>query len=134
MNPEMPRVQPQPEALPQIPGASEYQPGGIERVVESRPEVAPRPSLQLPPAQPVTLPAHAPPAPVIRPADDTTAISGVPSVAGDDDLIEKEWVDKLKKIITLTAGNPHERARVIAQLQADYLKKRYNKTLGKADG
>lgn len=133
MNPEMPRVQPQPEVLPQIPGASEYQPGAVERAIESRPEAAPRPSPQLPPAQPVVLPTYVPPTPTDQPTS-TAVVSGTPSVAGDDDLIEKEWVDKLKKIITLTAGNPHERARVVAQLQADYLKKRYNKTLGKADG
>ena len=33
----------------------------------------------------------------------------------------------------LTKDNPYERNRVIAQLQADYLKKRYNKTLGQND-
>ena len=38
-----------------------------------------------------------------------------------------------KKIIALTKDNPYERNRVIAQLQADYLKKRYNKTLGQND-
>ena len=48
----------------------------------------------------------------------------------NEDLIEKEWVEKLKKIITLTRDDPYERSRVIAQLQADYLKKRYNKVLG----
>jgi len=52
-------------------------------------------------------------------ADDDT-----PLVAADEDLIEREWVDKV---------NPYERNRVIAQLQADYLKKRYNKTLGQDD-
>ena len=59
------------------------------------------------------------------PSDDT------PLVAADEDLIEKEWVDKVKKIIILTKDDPYERSRVITQLQIDYLKKRYNKTLGK---
>ena len=56
-----------------------------------------------------------------------------PLVAADEDLIEKEWVDKLKKIIILTKDDPYERSRVITQLQIDYLKKRYNKTLGQDD-
>ena len=56
-----------------------------------------------------------------------------PLVAADEDLIEREWVDKVKKIIALTKDNPYERNRVITQLQADYLKKRYNKTLGQND-
>ena len=57
----------------------------------------------------------------------------MPLLAADEDLIEKEWVDKLKSIISLTKDDPYERARVIAQLQADYLKKRYNRTLGQAE-
>ena len=70
--------------------------------------------------------------------DDTasapTAITDVPDTAADDDLIEKEWVDKAKKIIAITKSNPYEQAKAIAQLQADYLKKRHNRELGGVDG
>lgn len=54
-----------------------------------------------------------------------------PAVAGDDDLIEKEWVDKAKRIIAETKDDPYRREREVGLLQADYLQKRYNKTIGK---
>ncbi len=56
-----------------------------------------------------------------------------PLVANDDDLIEKEWVDKAKKIITETRDDPHRREREVGKLQVDYLKKRYGKDLGASD-
>lgn len=135
MNPELPRVHPTPEAMPQIPGGAEYLPDGTRRSMETVPghEQAPTPAQveQLTQAA-QAMPQVAAPAPVaptqgvgmVTPEDDT------PAVAGDDDLIEKEWVDKVKKIIALTKGNPHDQAKAIAALQADYLKKRYGKILG----
>jgi len=67
-------------------------------------------------------------------ADDATqtATSSNPSVAADDDLIEKEWVDKAKEIIATTRDDPAKREREVGKLQSDYLKKRYGKDLGEA--
>lgn len=72
------------------------------------------------------------PTPVQAPADDTATpvTDDLPAVAGDDDLIEKEWVDKAKQIISQTAGDPAQREKEVGRLQADYLKKRYGKELG----
>lgn len=53
-----------------------------------------------------------------------------PVVANDDDLIEKEWVDKAKKIIVETKDDPYRREQEVGRLQADYLRKRYGKELG----
>jgi len=66
------------------------------------------------------------PVPVL-PADDN------PIVASDDDVIEKEWVDKAKKIIQETKDDPFGRTTRVNELQRDYLKKRYNKNLGVAE-
>jgi len=52
-----------------------------------------------------------------------------PLVAADEDVIEKEWVDKAKKIIQETKDDPHGRTERVNELQRDYLKKRYNKEL-----
>ena len=85
------------------------------------------------PAAPPVIAAPAPqvvPAPSVQqasPADD------LPVLAADDDLIEKEWVDKAKKIITETKDDPYRREQEVNRLQADYLKKRYGKELGAAD-
>lgn len=136
MNPELPSVRPSHEAMPQIPGSAEYLPDGTMRTPEvlnpsperapSQQETAPQPvPLPVIPADQVALPQ------VMRPAapatDDSTTVT---PTAADDDVIEQEWVDRAKKIITITKGNPYEQAKAIAALQADYLKKRYNKTIG----
>lgn len=60
----------------------------------------------------------------------TTNVSDAPLVANDDDLIEKEWVDKAKKIIVETKDDPYKREQEVGKLQVDYLRKRYGKELG----
>jgi len=62
-----------------------------------------------------------------------TTVSDTPSVAKDDDLIEKEWVDKAKKIVAETRDNPYQREEEVNKLQIDYLKKRYGRELGVAE-
>lgn len=59
-----------------------------------------------------------------QPADATS-----PVAANDDDLIEKEWVDKAKKIVEQNRNDPHSQEQAVSQLQADYLKKRYGKEI-----
>lgn len=136
MNPELPQVPRTPETPVQFSGGVEY---GVEQPAakpekenlngaEAQPGSAANQQYQgLPIALPVTEPVTPPKA---NSATSVADDDDTPLVASDDDLIEKEWVDKLKKIIALTRDDPYERNRVIAQLQADYLKKRYNKILG----
>jgi hypothetical protein len=76
-------------------------------------------NIPLPP-QPVALPV------IPQPVDDSVG----PTVANDDDLIEKEWVDKAKKIIADTQNDPYRREQEVNRLQIDYLRKRYGKELG----
>lgn len=98
----------------------------VERV-EQLPHVAEVAS-SIPPVTPVAV------APSTQ-ADDTGAtgvMSDVPILAGDEDLIEKEWVDKAKRIIAATANDPYVREQQINQLQREYLRKRYGKELGEA--
>ncbi len=75
----------------------------------------------------------APPLPTIAPAEapaSTAAPSNTnPSVAADEDLIEKEWVEKAKKVIAETKNDPHLQEAEVSKLQADYLQKRYGKTV-----
>lgn len=65
-------------------------------------------------------------------ADDSTQgeDTGAPLVASDDDLIEKEWVDKAKKIVSETKDDPYRREAEVGKLQVEYLRKRYGKELG----
>lgn len=105
---------------------------GIERNperFEQRSESAP--AMTTPtvlPAPVIALPAPALP-------DDTAAAlpSSTPLVANDDDLIEKEWVDKAKTIIVQTKDDPYRREQEVGKLQADYLRKRYGRELGTSE-
>jgi len=74
----------------------------------------------------------APPLPTIAPPvepQQAAPASGNPLVAADDDLIEKEWVEKAKKVIAETKHDPHLQEAEVSKLQADYLQKRYGKTV-----
>lgn len=51
----------------------------------------------------------------------------MPPAANDTDLIEKEWVEKAKQIVDHTRNDPHEQQRALAQMKAEYMKKRYNR-------
>lgn len=52
-----------------------------------------------------------------------------PATAANDDLIEREWVEKAKKVVAETRNDPHAQDIAIGRLQADYLKKRYGKVI-----
>lgn len=76
-----------------------------------------------------------PPLPVINPAQVTTTATknppqdDNPATAADDDLIEKEWVEKAKKLVSETRSDPHAQENAVSLLQADYLEKRYGRTI-----
>lgn len=99
---------------------------GAERV-EQRSEATPaavNSMLVLPPIQVVPAPS------VVADSATPPILDDMPIAASDDDLIEKEWVDKAKKIIMQTKDDPFRREQEVNKLQADYLRKRYGKELG----
>ena len=119
MTPEKQPIQPAVEALP-VRGET----------MEARPQTAA-------PADPVVIPAL-PAQPILpKPAQPTAPLaspmSSNPTIASDDDLIEKVWVVKAKKIIQETKGDPYAQEREVSRLQADYIKKRYGKDVKIAD-
>ena len=130
-------MRPPVENLPPASGGEVRFDGDINRVEVERSaaerSITNMADAQMPATVLPTVPLPATPA-VQVPVSTTTSTDDTPLIASDDDLIEKEWVDKLKRIITLTKDDPYERARVIAQLQADYLKKRYNREMGQSNG
>lgn len=74
------------------------------------------------PAAPVIVPTAPQPVTASIPQDDTN-----PPVAADEDVIEKEWVEKAKKVIAETKHDPYLQEQAVSLLQADYLQKRYGK-------
>lgn len=124
------------EQYPSLPAPHlETAPG--EAAIERAPEQGPSRFERDPTPQPPQVAIPVLPQPVQQSVDDTAqtqVITNVPATAADDDLIEKEWVDKAKKIIADTADDPHRREEAISQLQREYLRKRYGKELGVTDG
>ena len=58
-----------------------------------------------------------------------TTQNAAASVADDSDLIEKEWVNKAKQIVERTRDDPFQQSKELTVFKADYMKKRYNKTM-----
>ncbi|HSH17796.1 MAG TPA: hypothetical protein VK978_00280 [Candidatus Saccharimonadales bacterium] len=56
-----------------------------------------------------------------------------PAVADDGDLIEKEWVAGAKEIVERTRMDPHNQVKEMHAFKADYMKKRYNRTIGSVE-
>lgn len=136
MNPELQAPQRNPEfqppnpengerlAGPEIAGEKSYEREQAMQQVDRQGSPPPPPAgVPLPPPV-VALPTIA--APVV---DDSAG----PAIASDDDLIEKEWVDKAKSIISQTQNDPYRREQEVNRLQVDYLRKRYGKELGTSD-
>ena len=102
------------------------QSGERQETRESQPTGPSDPAPQVQPTAPPPLPQLQQPAtaPAKTATDDDT-----PAVAADEDLIEKEWVEKAKKVISQTKHDPYLQEQAVSKLQADYLQKRYNKTV-----
>lgn len=119
-----------PETLP-LPPSPETGFEQGERPMERQGEAAPS-AVTATPVLPTPVAIPVPPAPATSPTQ-PAADQGNPVVAADDDLIEKEWVDKAKKIIAETRDDPRRREQEVGKLQVDYLRKRYGKQLGSSD-
>lgn len=122
-------------AMPQ-PGQSEYRmPGEIGQTSPERGHEArfdsPAPVEQLA-SPPIPMPVL--PTPAIGGQDDASASSSAADAslmtAADEDLIEKEWVDKAKKIISETKDDPYRREQEVGKLQIEYIRKRYGREIG----
>lgn len=71
------------------------------------------------------LPSSPSPTPVSNVAFTTN-----PVIAADGDLIEKEWVDRAKQIVTETRDQPRLREERTSELKRDYLGKRFGREIG----
>lgn len=109
--------------------------------VEKSPVEAERPAANAEKAS-VTIPATTPPASIIPlPLPSQPAVTAPPSdvpkttqdstllAKADSDLIEKEWVDKAKQIVERTRDDPYKQSEQLTVFKADYMKKRYDKTI-----
>lgn len=83
--------------------------------------------------QQISVQSAAAPQPVVPAPAQAPQSSAAPLIADDVDVIEKEWVDKAKKIVGATKEDPYMQEQQVSALQADYLMKRYNKKIKLAE-
>jgi hypothetical protein len=121
-----------PEVAPEFPATGQNEQASTQ-------ETAPVPGAA--PAHVTPPPAAAPPAKLstdevaaaVAAAPGPAAPSGgvpTPSVAGDVDVIEPEWVDKAEDVVRAHQGDPYGEEEAVEDLQRDYLKKRYGHNVG----
>jgi hypothetical protein len=51
------------------------------------------------------------------------------AIVDDGDLIEKEWINRIKQIVAATRNDPYKQSEQLAALRAEYMKKRYGKDI-----
>jgi hypothetical protein len=107
---------------------------GQEQTAEAPParpeQVGKRPPTPALPTVPDDLPVAD--QPVIA-APSQNAAAPIPTdpkaIAADTDNIEREWVDKVKNIIAHTQDDPHLQKEQMSRIKAEYIQKRFNKTI-----
>lgn len=83
----------------------------------------------VPAAMPTSIPLPTPPVMPAAPASTSLTSSNPLQASDDSDLIEKEWVTKAKEIVARTREDPHKQSDELNVFKADYMKKRYNRTV-----
>ena len=81
-------------------------------------------------ALPTDIPAAAP----VAIPDDTTQgdesnVSQSQQADRDSHRIESQWVERAKKVIAKTKDDPHSQKEEMSQVKAEYIRKRFNKTI-----
>lgn len=109
-------------------GSFEKRDNSIETINTSAAEAAGITAPQVVLPQPVVAQPLTDPDSQTVPSDDNATL-----IANDDDIIEKEWVDKAKKIIAETKDDPYRREVEISKLQIEYIRKRYGREIGKVE-
>jgi len=106
-------------------GPLEKAPANVEKAPLPR-----QPAAAAPPISTIPLPMPQPASVVPAPAAGVAVVPpAAPPIEDDGDLIEKAWVDKAKQIVERTRDDPHKQSEELTVFKADYMKKRYGKTI-----
>ncbi len=96
--------------------------------IDGQASVAPLPQISSAPLTTIPLPASPAIPPVSPQASPVNPGAGL-QVADDKDVIEPEWVHKAKAIVLTTSDDPYKQSEQLTAFKADYMQKRYNKTV-----
>lgn len=118
--------------VPQVPSGYEAQ---RQKAMENRPDEETATGKQGAPqgSKPVSAPPVPPTisVPVVQVDDQSAPAAPLTQdlPADDVDLIEKQWVERAKAIVRRTQNDPYTQKKEISRAGADYIKKRFNKTI-----
>ena len=133
MSPNVGENQHQIEAVP-LPKSEEAPNESVDRSLTVSPENSPQTQSVAASAQAasdIALPSSTVATGLVT--DDPSTTRGVASSqAADTDRIEKQWVDKAKTVVERTKDDPYEQKNQMSRVKAEYIQKRFNKTI-KAD-
>jgi hypothetical protein len=62
-------------------------------------------------------------------ASTSTPVATSATDAADTDRIEKQWIEKAKSVIAQTRDDPFEQKNAMSKVKAEYIQKRFNKTI-----
>ena len=133
------------DQLPGMQGPELPKPEHLSNKIDGNEVIAPKPELGEQPAQRERL-NQANNAVVQASSDDSTSIlpsklqptttvqlnttnTDNPQIADDVDVIEKECVQKAKRIVTQTKDDPHKQTIELTKFKSDYINKRYGKEI-----
>ena len=113
-------------SLPALKGSA-----GLAEIGHNASEIAPLAGQQMAPVNlplPPNFMANAAGQGIVN--DVTTTTTTVAAITADDeDLIEKEWVNKAKAIVEKTQNDPYQQSKELNFLRAGYMQKRYSKII-----
>jgi hypothetical protein len=130
MNPNSGENQPQIEySAPRV-GETEAKPAA-EKSVTANPENNPQRSVQATAqaASDLALPATAAITTDQPAQDDSVPAATAAAPASEGDRIEKQWIDRAKAVIAKTQDDPFEQKQAMSKVKAEYIQKRFNKTV-----
>ncbi len=133
MNPDIKNTNVNNETSPAI-----AMPGRLEAAPSNRPEVEPISAIERDVQQAENVPPSGPSPMISLPTPVVTSTTGAATQGDDDlptnkdeDLIEKVWVEKAKKIISQTKDDPYKREENVTDLKVNYLRKRFGRELSR---
>jgi hypothetical protein len=116
--------------LPPPPEGEQRQEQSIEAPPARQEQAGKQPKQPALPAVPDDIPAAGQPV-IAAPPQDVAAPphGGSHAGAADTDHIEHEWVDKVKNVVARTQDDPHLQKEQMSRIKAEYIQKRFNKTI-----
>jgi len=121
-----------------VPASGYYQPGAQQVPQNVQPGVQ-MPQAPMAAQNPLVTPMQAGIHPVGAPAAMSGSVTGMPPMAqqpaavGLDDSVpdanDTEWVNRAKRAVRSTQGDPHRQVQLIQHLRSQYLKQRYGRSV-----